>query len=201
MSKSETQFNQLLSPVQGNLSTFFICGCIILTIAILTASKQKFGSLFSFTEAATPPAASTSLNYPSVSALDVLPCGVSHPSQGSVFTAEPWLVETIELLWQQESSGRLNPPVGDDGRAVGPLQIHMCVLTDVNKYYGTNFKSVDRKYLTKSKQIAAMYIAMWQEIYKREIAVRIFNGGSRGWRKTSTNKYWNDVRKLARGVR
>ncbi len=97
----------------------------------------------------------------------------------------------LNKIWLIESAGRLNPPAGDNGLAVGPLQLHPEALLDVNKYYGTKFIDSDRRDLEKSKQITLLYITMWFEQNAEEIAVRIFNGGPRGWRSESTDEYWN----------
>jgi len=102
----------------------------------------------------------------------------------------------VEKLWQLESSGRLSPPDGDGGDAVGPLQLHIEVLLDVNKYFDFNFKPDDRKDLAKSKLIAKAYITMWLMENQEEIAVRISKGGPRGWRSESTNKYWEKYKNL-----
>ncbi len=102
----------------------------------------------------------------------------------------------VEKLWQLESSGRLNPPDGDGGDAVGPLQLHLGVLKDVNKYFDFNFVPDDRKDLTKSKFIAKAYITMWIMENNEEIGVRIFNGGPRGWRSETTDNYWNKYKDL-----
>jgi len=106
-----------------------------------------------------------------------------------------WLDELIEKIWLTESSGRLDPPAGDGGRAVGPLQIHKCVIDDVNRRYRTNFSYADRRDLHKSKQIAKLYVTMWLDIHKQEIAARIYNGGPRGWQKKTTDEYWQRVQK------
>ena len=107
------------------------------------------------------------------------------------------LLDSIVIkLWQLESSGRLNPPDGDNGDAVGPLQLHLCMLQDVNKYYGKNLKPDDRLDLQLSKTIAKAYICMWLLENQEEIAVRIFNGGPRGWRSSSTDEYWEKFKKL-----
>lgn len=106
-----------------------------------------------------------------------------------------WLDELIEKIWQVESSGRLNPPDGDSGEAAGPLQIHKCVIDDVNRRYGMDFSYADRRDLDKSKQIAKLYVTMWLEFHKQEIAARIFNGGPRGWQKKSTDAYWLKIQK------
>jgi len=113
-----------------------------------------------------------------------------------VLDTDKLLNSIVEKLLLLESNGKLNPAAGDNGDAVGPLQLHLCVLKDVNKYYGTNFVSNDRQDLEKSKWLAVMYIAMWlptdgsPRLTIEEIAVRIFNGGPKGWRNTSTDNYW-----------
>ena len=106
-----------------------------------------------------------------------------------------WLDELIEKIWLTESSGRLDPPDGDGGLAVGPLQLHKCVIDDVNRYWRTNFSYADRRDLHKSKQIARLYVTMWLDIHKQEIAARIYNGGPRGWQKKTTDEYWQRVQK------
>jgi hypothetical protein len=118
-----------------------------------------------------------------------LPCGTSSLQGGSFLNAD-FADSIVEKLWLLESNGKLNPAAGDNGEAIGPLQLHPGVLLDINKYYGTNFILADRRDLNKSKQIAAMYIAMWLELNSEEIAVRIFNGGPRGWRSKNTDEYY-----------
>jgi len=113
----------------------------------------------------------------------------------AVHTAGPdWLAQLIEKLWRKEASNGLEPPDGDDGRAVGPLQLHRCVVDDVNFYCKTDYSYADRRDLEKSKQIARLYIELWLDRNKEELAVRIFNGGPRGWRKKATDKYWQDIK-------
>jgi hypothetical protein len=106
------------------------------------------------------------------------------------FASTEILNSIINKIHIVESNGKSSVPVGDNGKAVGPLQLHQCVLDDVNKYYGMNFQSGDRKDLEKSKLIARAYIIMWILENQEEIAVRIFNGGPRGWEKPATEKYW-----------
>ena len=107
--------------------------------------------------------------------------------------ADDWLDDLIEKIWYVESSGRANPPDGDGGQAAGPLQIHKAVVDDVNRYYKMNFSYRDRRDINKAKQIAKLYMQLWMEKHKEEIAVRIFNGGPRGWRKKSTDTYWTKI--------
>ena len=90
-------------------------------------------------------------------------------------------------------SGDRGQVSGDDGRAVGALQVHKGTVDDVNRYYRTNFSYCDRSDFTKARLIARLYIRMWMDIHKEEIAARIFNGGPRGWRNKSTVKYWRKI--------
>ena len=107
-----------------------------------------------------------------------------------------WLDELIEKIRLVESSGRANPPDGDGGEATGPLQIHQCVLDDVNERYGRKFVRADLRDVKTAKLIARLYIEMWMEKHKEEIGARIFNGGPRGWRKKSTDSYWEKINGL-----
>jgi len=106
-----------------------------------------------------------------------------------------WLDKLLDKIWSVESSRELAPPDGDGGEAIGPLQIHADVLKDVNGKYGTKFTVVDLRNLETAKTIAHLYISMWMDKHKEEIAARIFNGGPRGWQKKSTDEYWEDIRK------
>lgn len=101
-----------------------------------------------------------------------------------------------------ESDG--NPNVtGDNGDAWGCMQIHMCVIEDVNRIYNTNYKSHDRLVTRTSFDIAAKYLRFWGKQYEKEtgnkpnaeIYARIWNGGPLGYRKDSTVAYWDKVRK------
>jgi len=106
-----------------------------------------------------------------------------------------WLDATVEKIWQAESSGRLACPDGDGGLSHGPLQIQQGVLDDINSHYGTDYTTADTQSIETAKHIAKLYITRWVERHKEEIACRIFNGGPRGWRKKSTDTYWNDIRR------
>jgi len=104
-----------------------------------------------------------------------------------------WLDPLLDKIWSVESDGRLAPPDGDGGEAIGPLQIHQCVLDDVNEYYGTKIKRFHLRDIVIAKIIARLYIEMWMDRHKEEIAARIFKGGPRGWQSKSTDKYWRKI--------
>ena len=54
-----------------------------------------------------------------------------------------------------------NTAVGDGGLAVGVLQTHPDVITDVNMIYGTNFMMTDRLDLEKSRVICVLYVTWY----------------------------------------
>lgn len=109
------------------------------------------------------------------------------------YNKEGWLDELIDKIHFVESSGRLNPPDGDGGRAVGPMQLHKCVVDDVNYFYKTNYKYEDRRDIDKSREIAKLYITMWMEKHREQIAALIFHYGPSAW-KQDVDGYWKKIR-------
>ena len=99
-----------------------------------------------------------------------------------------------------ESGGR--DITGDGGLAVGPLQIHPCVVSDVNRIHHKTFTLEDRHDITKSKEIARLYInhyagksASFQE------AAFCWNGGAafrkaKGKKLKNLKRYWGRVQKV-----
>ena len=109
----------------------------------------------------------------------------------------------LPVLIQIESSN--NPDaVGDGGDGVGLLQIHKCVVDDVNKFYKTNYDYSDRKDPIKSKSMFRLYARYWAVHYEKstgqkatlEVIARIWNGGPDGWKKKATDTYWEKVKEL-----
>lgn len=104
----------------------------------------------------------------------------------------------IDALVHVESKGE-NHVVGDNGRAVGCLQIHKGVIEDVNRAYNTSYKFSDRKSIEKSREICRKYLILHGgRNATDEKYARIWNGGPKGHRKRSTLGYWRKV-KLAMG--
>lgn len=106
----------------------------------------------------------------------------------------------IAALIIVESNGN-NDAIGDGGQAVGCLQIHSCVIADVNRVYGTQYKPEDRLDRVKSIKMAELYLLYWGQIYRQrtglepsyEIYAKIWHGGPFGWTKPDTIHYWNQV--------
>ena len=104
----------------------------------------------------------------------------------------------------------LNPlAVGDNGNAVGYLQITPAVVQDVNTFYGTTYHMDDRYDTRKSVEICKKYLKYWGEVFEKktgrppsaEIYAKMWNGGCYAWKKTdpkvlkNLDTYWNKVNK------
>ena len=104
----------------------------------------------------------------------------------------------------------LNPlAVGDNGNAVGYLQITPAVVQDVNTFYGTTYHMDDRYDTQKSVEICKKYLKYWGEVFEKktgrppsaEIYAKMWNGGCYAWKKTdpkvlkNLDIYWDKVNK------
>lgn len=107
----------------------------------------------------------------------------------------------VSALIAVESSGHDNA-IGDGGKAVGCLQIHPILVTDVNAILarrgsGTRFTLADRLDRKKSIAMLEVYLANYSRHLGRSATdqdlARIWNGGPSGWRKPSTLRYWAKV--------
>ncbi len=114
------------------------------------------------------------------------------------------LLDAIEIV---ESGGDCNA-VGDNGRAVGAYQIHLCYMKDADgermykrgKYFD-HFEPDDRYDRAKSREMIRLYMSRYAT-YGRlgreptlEDMARIHNGGLNGWKRESTKPYWEKVKK------
>ena len=117
------------------------------------------------------------------------------------------LAVLIPLLLTIEGSNRDNVPPGDNGAAIGCLQIHKIYVREVNRIVGKNrYTYADRHNKNKSVEMAKIHIAYWTPknmtgslLDKLVIMGRIHNGGPNGHKKNSTLnykrkiiKYYND---------
>lgn len=110
----------------------------------------------------------------------------------------------LDALEQVESGGNEHA-VGDNGWAIGCLQIHECVVDEVNRLFGW---TCDWEYhcfhRETSRAICRAYLQHWGAVYERrhpgktaddQVLARIWNGGPNGWRKPATLAYWTKVSK------
>jgi hypothetical protein len=108
-----------------------------------------------------------------------------------------------EAFWRAlhhvETSGRLGPIKGDNGAALGPLQIHRAYWQD-SGVPGTYSQCADLAY---SRRVVSAYLrryarAAWDRADAMSLA-RVHNGGPMGHKKRATLRYGQKVVDLMRG--
>ena len=97
-----------------------------------------------------------------------------------------------------ETSGRTGAIIGDNGRALGPLQIHRGYHTDA-RIGGDYARCADLDY---SKRVVSAYLQRYapQAWAAGDVSTlaRIHNGGPRGASKPATVAYGDKVARLAK---
>lgn len=101
----------------------------------------------------------------------------------------------IDAIAQIESGG--NPSaVGDNGLAVGLLQIHPITVRDCNRILGKEIYGLDdRLDPAKSREMFRVIANHYSRGQSYEVIARRWNGGPNGEKKLSTLKYWDRVKK------
>ena len=104
----------------------------------------------------------------------------------------------IKAIHQVETSGRLGPIKGDNGAALGPLQIHKAYHAD-SGIPGPYSQCADYDY---SVRVFKAYMARYAtaaaarpEAPTAQDVARIHNGGPNGYKRNSTLAYWAKVKK------
>ena len=109
----------------------------------------------------------------------------------------------INALIAVESNGDTNA-IGDNGKAFGCLQIHKCVIKDVNQIYKTSYQHYEMFDRQKSIDVCKKYLTFWSKMYKEntgkkvtwEVLARLWNGGPMFYlKKNKTDSYWKKVKK------
>jgi hypothetical protein len=105
--------------------------------------------------------------------------------------------ELAKAVHQVESSGRTGGKIiGDNGKAIGPLQIHFenwKDATDFDKSIGGKY--LDCHKLEYSQLIFDAYLRRYGKGKSAEDRARIWNGGPKGNEKSATKRYWKEVKK------
>jgi hypothetical protein len=106
----------------------------------------------------------------------------------------------FKALHQVETSGRVGHIVGDNGKALGPLQIHRVYFQDASEFdpsLGKNYNQVTN--FDFAKRVVTAYLKRYvpSAVAKKdfETLARVHNGGPNGHKKQATLKYWDKVRK------
>jgi hypothetical protein len=105
------------------------------------------------------------------------------------------LSNLISALIIVESSGN-DLAIGDNGRAIGPLQIHRGVVQDVNRITGSNYRHQDMTNRVQARAVCEAYLKHYGKGKSTEEQARIWNAGPQGHKKKqATEAYWTKVRK------
>ena len=104
------------------------------------------------------------------------------------------LSNLISALIIVESSGN-DLAIGDNGRALGPLQIHRGVVLDVNRFTGSHYQWQQMTNRAQARAVCAAYLNHYGNGCTTEQLARRWNGGPTGDRKSATEAYWAKVKK------
>jgi len=109
---------------------------------------------------------------------------------------------TLILALIMVESGGNDFEIGDDGKAYGCLQMHAAYVQDAAEYAGKDWVHEDAFQRVVAIQIFMAYMARYatEERLGREPTLediaRIHNGGPNGYKKKSTEKYWQKVKSM-----
>ena len=92
-------------------------------------------------------------------------------------------------------SGNNDQAIGDQGRAIGCLQIHKAVVLDVNKFTGSHYRHQDMTNRVAARAVCQAYLEHYGKGKTLEQQARIWNGGPTGDRKQATVAYWRRVQR------
>lgn len=97
-----------------------------------------------------------------------------------------------------ETSGKLGPTIGDQGRALGPLQIHKSYHAD-SRVAGDYARCADLEY---SKRVVTAYLQRYAPtayaVGDVEVLARVHNGGPKGATKPATKSYATKVKAFSK---
>ena len=130
----------------------------------------------------------------------------------SMIEPPPTHAEILTAIHQVEASGKLDPPDGDGGKAIGPLQIHQGYWLDAMVYDSIhdgklgveNGSYQDCRKLAYAKKVVEAYCLRyckkaWEQCDAEKIA-RTHNGGPTGSRKKATLPYAVKVAKALKEI-
>ena len=109
------------------------------------------------------------------------------------------ITAALLLAMANVESGGNSRSIGDHGKARGHLQIHRCVIQDVNRVYSTHFTHRDAHNPAKAQRIAFLYISHYASEKRlgrkptQEDCAQVWAGGPDGWREKATLPYWRKV--------
>jgi hypothetical protein len=104
------------------------------------------------------------------------------------------LTNLITALIAVESSGN-DLAIGDQGRAIGCLQIHKAVVLDVNRITGSHYRHQDMTNRVQARAVCQAYLTHY--VTEKRIGrkptiadfAKVWNSGPDGFKKTCSDKY------------
>lgn len=111
------------------------------------------------------------------------------------------LSAVLAVMISAESGGD-DRAIGDRGRAFGCLQMHACLVRDVNRIAGSHYVHRDAFNRGFALRMGTIYLGHWATKERlgheptTEDCVRIWVGGPDGFRQPSTLHHWNKVKAL-----
>ena len=119
--------------------------------------------------------------------------GVAVPDGASSGQVDP-LRPLLNAVRQVESGGVENPPDGDNGESIGPLQIQRAAWTDACKYGGVQWPYEWARQLDKAERVFVWYTDRYGARTAEERS-RCWNSGPK-WREKygKTDGYWARVK-------
>lgn len=127
---------------------------------------------------------------------------------GNVSVSKPKELITIPSIEKKLSEGeilalrvayhesRFGSAVGDNGKAVGILQIWPIMVKEVNRVAGSAYTLEDRNDPKKSIEMFVLFQTYHNPQLKEEVALKLWNGGKKGMLNGRSNKYWNRYQRL-----
>ncbi len=106
----------------------------------------------------------------------------------------PEVEDLIEAIIFVESRGN-DSIIGDNGRAVGCLQMHPVAVYECNRLIGFDSFDLDDRYDRQQSISMFNVIRNASKDTSNEFIARNWNGGPKGYKKPATIKYWNKVKK------
>ena len=116
---------------------------------------------------------------------------------------KPKPISLVEAMIMVESRGN-DSAIGDrhiiGGEAVGCLQIRPIMLKEINRQLKRNgleprFELEDRYSRSKSIEMFNVYVTLLHEGHSDEHIARNWNGGPKGYKRKSTEKYWLKIQR------
>lgn len=102
----------------------------------------------------------------------------------------------LDAIQEIESGGDSNA-VGDNGRAIGAYQIWPIMVKEVNRILGKDrYTLKDRLDKAKSREMCRIFLNNCKKGLSLPDLGRCWNGGYNGYKKQSTLKYGEKIRKL-----